>query len=122
MEMEKGKTTQRDSKGKFIKGHKLASGKLNGMWKGDNVGYYGIHDWLNFYFHKDKCEFCNSKNNLQWANKDGKYRRIREDYFILCSKCHKKYDWNKSIKFLMNRNKNGRFMRKLNQIGGIKNG
>ena len=100
----------RNIKGQFVKGNKDHSGSRNGMWKGDNVGYFAIHDWLNSYFNKDKCEFCGRIQNLHWANKDGRYKRNREDYFILCSKCHKKYDWNTKIKFLIKRGSDGRFI------------
>lgn len=110
----------------FKLGHKGFSGERSGHWKGDNVGYDGVHDWLDTYFNKKECEFCGALERLQWANKDGKYRRIREDYFVLCVKCHKKYDWNKDIKFLVSRGEDGRFKNFNSKLkakaGGIKYG
>jgi hypothetical protein len=101
--MDKDKTTLpqpwKRNKTSFKKGHLGLKENKNGMWKGDNVGYYGVHDWLTTYFNKKECEFCGAKEKLEWANKDGKYMRRREDYFVLCHKCHSKYDWNKVLNF-----------------------
>jgi hypothetical protein len=64
-------------------------------WKGDNVGYRGLHYWINRELGKPiKCTFCNSTNNLEWANKSHEYNRDKNDYFSLCKSCHKKYDNN----------------------------
>lgn len=85
----------------FQKGHKpwnVGKGELykmekNVMWKGDSAGYKTIHEWINRNFGKPKrCEFCHSIENLDWSNKDHKYKRIREDWQVLCKKCHRKYD------------------------------
>jgi len=72
-------------------------GENNVNWKGNNVGYDALHDWLKREFGKPQiCEFCSSKDlgstKYQWANKSGKYIRIREDWLRLCAKCHYKYD------------------------------
>lgn len=61
-------------------------------WKGDKVGYPGIHAWIRTYGNKTECEFCSSKNNLDWANKSGDYKRNKEDWIRLCRKCHIKHD------------------------------
>ena|SRR3990167_10318964 len=83
-------------------------GKENQNWKGDKVGYFGIHDWLQLNFGKaNKCEQCGSIKKIQWAKLKGKeYERKRENFWQLCSKCHIIYDdtiikggWNKGIKW-----------------------
>jgi len=62
-------------------------------WKGDKVGYYGLHRWIRKYKPKsDICEICNRKKKLQLANKDHTYKRDVNDYMWLCSTCHKEYD------------------------------
>jgi hypothetical protein len=66
-------------------------------WKGDKVSYYGLHLWV----HRElgcpmRCEHCKKlcRNNreIHWANKSGKYRRVKSDWIRLCVSCHKKYD------------------------------
>ena len=68
------------------------------QWKGDNVGYQGIHRWLRITYGKAyKCENnnCNYKNPkmFEWANISGIYKRDRSHYKMLCSSCHKKLDY-----------------------------
>lgn len=71
-------------------------------WKGDDASYSSIHKWIrkeygnaNKYF----CNFCQSKSNLQWSNKNHKYIRSRDDWWVLCRSCHRRYDF----KFLKNK-------------------
>jgi hypothetical protein len=61
--------------------------------------YKDIHRWLNINFGKaDRCENikCNNANPkmFEWSlihNK--KYEKNRENFWKLCRKCHKKYDY-----------------------------
>jgi hypothetical protein len=72
-------------------------GEKNGQWKGDNVGYMGLHTWIRrrFGLAKDKqCVFCGSRKNLHWANVSRKYKRDINDWITLCCKCHGEYDKN----------------------------
>lgn len=41
-----------------------------------------------------KCELCNEKkgSRFEWSNKDHKYSENREDWWMLCSKCHREWD------------------------------
>jgi len=65
-------------------------GDKNGMWKGDNVGYAGLHKWVYLKLGKPiKCEKCSNKKNLQWANKSWTYKRNILDWLSLCYKCHR---------------------------------
>ena len=78
---------------------KLLSGDKGYRWKGDKVGYRGLHHWMKKEFGKAfKCEFCGktrtTPKSIQWANKTGKYLRDRNDWLELCASCHKKYDLN----------------------------
>ena len=70
--------------------------KKNKMfWKGDDVGYHGVHKWIQKELGKaSKCELCDGSRskNYQWSNKDHKYKRDVNDYWQLCSSCHKIYD------------------------------
>ena len=70
--------------------------ETNPMWRGDEVGYSGLHTWLTRNFGQPKfCEKCDSKDlskRYHWANKTGSYMRVRSDWIRLCVKCHKNYD------------------------------
>lgn len=69
-------------------------------WKGNDVGYFGLHRWL--YKHLGQPEYCehcgkigekrNGVWNIQWANLSGYYKRERTDWLWLCAKCHSAYD------------------------------
>ena len=69
----------------------------NGMWKGDKVGYYGLHIWVTGHLGRPlKCEHCKKSGlkgrQIHWANKSGEYKRDLADWIRLCVPCHKKYD------------------------------
>lgn len=66
-------------------------------WKGDEVGYDGLHKWVPKHLGKpDKCEHCKkngfSSHQIHWANKSGEYKRELNDWIRLCIKCHAVYD------------------------------
>ena len=76
------------------------TGQNNYFWKGENASYGAKHKWLVIHFGKaDKCEnpncvFLNPKR-FEWANINGKYKRKRNDYIMLCASCHRTWDLNK---------------------------
>lgn len=94
--------------GKFIKGNKRpiewtlaqtakVSDEKNYAWKGEQVSYRGLHQWIRRRKGKPtKCSFCGKEDTrprfIQWANIDGKYRRNLGDYIALCGSCHKLKD------------------------------
>ncbi len=64
-------------------------------WKGDMGGYVAKHSWMRrWHGIPKKCEHCKKINckRYNWANISGKYLRDRNDWFRLCSSCHKIYD------------------------------
>lgn len=81
------------------------SGEKHPAWKGDDVKYVALHQWVNKQKGKAaKCsnEACEgSSDRYDWANVDGKYRRVTEDYIELCRSCHKRYD-NGTLKLEIN--------------------
>jgi hypothetical protein len=86
----------KDTKG-VMKPNKTSfkKGIIPSNWKGENVGYYSLHSWVNRHKGRAKiCEFCGSKKNVQWANKSLEYKRDLNDWIELCCKCHRKYDLN----------------------------
>lgn len=67
----------------------------NANWKGDEVGYSGVHTWIEKWKGKPKkCENCGTENakKFEWANIDHKYRRVLQDYIRMCTSCHRNYD------------------------------
>ena len=68
-------------------------GEKNHRWRGDKVGYYGLHTWVQRQLGKAlKCQNCGNIEKVEWANKNHKYERNLEDWIQLCYKCHRKYD------------------------------
>lgn len=70
-------------------------GKSNFKWKGDAVGYNGLHTWVQRTLGKAKlqmCQHCRKANAREWANKTHAYLRSTEDWIALCAKCHDAYD------------------------------
>lgn len=69
----------------------------NNWWKGDAVGYSGIHKWIKKYYGSaDRCENCPIEFKqgvyFEWANLSGLYKREREDWKMMCRKCHREHD------------------------------
>jgi len=75
----------------------LGRGADSYRWKGDAVGYRGLHNWVASRLGKpDKCEHCGrsglEKCHIHWANISGEYKRELSDFMRLCAKCHKQLD------------------------------
>ena len=69
------------------------TGSLHPNWKGDDVGYCGVHDWIQKHYGKAMiCEQCGSRNKVEWASITGKHKRDIRNYIQLCKKCHNNYD------------------------------
>jgi len=57
-------------------------------------GYDAIHEWVERWMGRPKeCEKCGNKQRLEWANKSGRYKRVKSDWLRLCKKCHNLYDF-----------------------------
>lgn len=92
------------------KASKNQMGENNSNWKGDNVGYLGVHSWVNKHKNKPKlCEECNKTPPYDLANISGEYKRDLYDWEYLCRKCHMIKDgrigWNKGLRKI-----NGHFL------------
>lgn len=88
---------------RFKKGENL--NEAHPQWKGNNVGYISLHGWVRRHFGKaSKCEnpdciyprrdsagkMMLKPKKYHWANKTGKYLRDINDWWMLCSSCHRK--------------------------------
>jgi hypothetical protein len=61
----------------------------NPMWKGDNVEYTALHNWIRRRKLKPTfCEICNKTPPYDLANISGKYIRDVNDFQWLCRRCH----------------------------------
>lgn len=70
-------------------------GENHYKWKGDKVGYDGLHDWVKKLKGKAyKCEDCGTTEaaGYDWANISGQYKRDLNDFKSLCKKCHARFD------------------------------
>ena len=88
-----GKKSRWTKEKPFLGDKNSPKGAEHSHWKGDKVGYRGLHYWL----HREKgkpqgCKCGRTGCRFQWANKDGKYRRNINDYISMCPSCHKKHD------------------------------
>lgn len=65
------------------------------LWKGDGVGYSGLHAWIYRKLGQPKqCGNCHTADSTryEWANLSGKYKRDLKDWLRLCAKCHRRMD------------------------------
>ena len=69
-------------------------GEKNNWWRGDDVGYKGVHKWARLNVPTTgRCQICgDNKKKLQIANISGKYLRRINDWLWLCVLCHMIYD------------------------------
>lgn len=85
---------------RFIPGHNRRilnqEGENNSFWKGDKVGYFGVHNWIYRKLGQPSiCSDCGTTDpnkKYEWANISGKYLRDVFDYKRLCVRCHRKFD------------------------------
>lgn len=64
-------------------------------WLGDKASYYAKHMWVLKHFGKaNHCDFdpSHTARCFEWAHKKHSESRNREDYFQLCSSCHRKFN------------------------------
>lgn len=73
-------TRQRMSESKKGEGNPQygRTGERSPKWKGDDVGYFGVHDWMTANYGQPKhCEDCgttDSRRRYEWANISGEYQ------------------------------------------------
>lgn len=78
------------------------NGSGNPNWKGNGVGYFALHNWIKREYGKPThCEWCfrfATDAKIEWANISDEYKRDREDWMMLCCKCHTGFDMQKKGK------------------------
>ena len=71
------------------------NGSSHHLYKGDKIGYYGLHKWVVLQKGTPKeCKHCGVKDAriYDWANISYSYKREINDWIRLCRKCHIKFD------------------------------
>ena len=99
-EANKGKHRSEEIRRKLIEANIKRHGEKSPHWKGDEVGYGGLHMWVSKNLGRPKqCSICGKRGkkngkcwSIHWANKSGKYKRDLRDWIALCVKCHREYD------------------------------
>ena len=65
-------------------------------WKGDNVKYSALHEWVKRYKGTPKectqCGLDDPNKTYHWANISHEYSRDLDDFIRMCASCHKYYD------------------------------
>ena len=104
---QKRKFTKEHAKGRVAWNKGIPEGQGN-AWKGEKVGYSGLHKWVTKHLGKPKkCTYCSSTEHVEWANISREYKRDLKDWIALCRSCHHIYD---EITSKRNRDHFGRFI------------
>ena len=78
----KGISMSEETKNKVI-------GEKNHGWKGNEVGYMGLHNWIRrHYGTATKCINGHIAKRYVWANKSGEYKRELSDWQEVCDSCN----------------------------------
>lgn len=78
----------------------LQHGSHNGMWRGNNITYKSLHQWVNRNISRpESCPNCGSISRLDGCNISGEYRRDPADWEYLCRLCHHRKYHNKDSPF-----------------------
>jgi ribosome-binding protein aMBF1 (putative translation factor) len=96
----KGIIFSEEHKKNISEANKGKIGEKSYAWKGDNVGYVGLHNWISKNKPKTKeCEICgkekdkNGKTKLELANISGEYKRDINDFEWAHRSCHQNKDF-----------------------------
>lgn len=93
----------------FKKGHVGFKKENSPRWKGDEVGYWGIHSWIKRNYGKaSKCEICGvlGAKRYEWASKNHVYTRDISEWTQVCTSCHRKIDGRTKVIVQLDENKN----------------
>ena len=76
----------KSSKGRYV-------GEKGNNWKGDKVGYVGLHLRVRKYLPKPEfCQICKKNPSQELSNISRKYIFDLNDWQWLCKKCHRTID------------------------------
>lgn len=74
---------------------KIFVGNNHANWKGDNIGYSALHNWIRRHLVKpDLCEKCNLVEPKHVACVTGVYDRDFKNWRWWCVRCHMNHDGN----------------------------
>lgn len=82
-------TKEKIRKANIGRKHPQTQGEKNVHWKGDIVGYMGLHTYIGKRKNKiGICKNCNKIGKTVWSNISYEYKRDLDDWEELCQKCH----------------------------------
>lgn len=89
-----GKSHSQETKEKIRKAIKGENrNEANGMWKGNMVGYKGLHTWVRRRLVKPSlCQVCKRNPPYDLANIRGDYKRELMGWQWICRRCHMRLD------------------------------
>ena len=92
-----GKSHSEETKKKMSEAKEGVKDHKSNAWKGDQVGYFGLHSWVKKKLGTPQiCEDCGksglTSHQIHWANISGDYKRDLSDWTRLCASCHSKFD------------------------------
>jgi hypothetical protein len=68
-------------------------GEKHRLWKGDDVGYFALHEWIRMHLPKrDLCELCKLVPPKEVACITNVYNRKFKNWARFCIKCHRQWD------------------------------
>lgn len=106
----KGRKLSEETKIKMSLAKKGKIAEKSNNWRGNKVGYSGVHQWISKNKLKPElCEECKKIKKLSLSNISGKYKRDNNDFRWLCYSCHKKFDLKRKE---INRDIQGRYCQK----------
>lgn len=87
------RTTQFNKNERDYSKENRPKGEDHSGWKGNNVGYVALHDWVRKMIARPlACSNCEGVRKLSLANISGEYKRDLSDWLWLCYSCHKRMD------------------------------
>jgi hypothetical protein len=90
----KNKTGLQRAWNKGLKG--FMANEKNASWKGEEVGYRGLHNWIQRALGKiNECVYCGIESwekRIEWASISHQAKRDLDDFIPLCITCHRNYD------------------------------
>lgn len=83
-----------ETRAKIVARNRERTGPAHPLWKGDEVSYVQLHQWVERHRPKTgACSGCGATGcRTEWANVSGEYRRDLDDWVELCVSCHRKAD------------------------------
>lgn len=89
----KGHQYKKENNPMWKKKHVAITNEKHPQWRGDKVGYNGLHAWIRRHMSKPTlCPMCLKSPARDLANITGMYTREFKNWAYFCHKCHFAFD------------------------------